>query len=1036
MKLTELAIKRPAFMAMIFAALAVFGMFSYSRMGVDLLPKMDWPMVMVATAYPGAGPQEIENQISKPIEEALSSINGLKSIRTYSSENFSFCMLEFQMSANVGNVLNDVERKMSQIRSTFPDGVKEPEINKVDINSFPILRVASRSKMEPQRFYQFMKDTIKPRLEQIEGVSVVELVGGKQREIRVEVDNEKLRHYNLSIQQVSQALTLENLDFPTGSIQQKDRKYTVRVAGKFQALSEVENLILVNNPSGTIYLKDVATIKDTSNEEFTFSRFNGDSAIGVIIQKASDANAVKTSAKIRQVFIQMEKEFSQNELKFTIAVDITNFTKDAIKSVKKDLFMAVLMVAFILFIFLHNIKSSLIVLLSIPTSIVTTFIMMNILGFSINLMTMMAMTLVIGILVDDSIVVLENIHRHLKKGENQYDAAINGRSEIGMAAIAITLVDVVVFFPIAMVSGIVGKIFREFGLTIVTATLVSLFVSFTLTPLLASRWSKLGKFEKDSWLHRFTMWFDRFEEKMSRGYRSVLESALRHKFLVIMISFLALISSFVLVGMGFVGTEFMHNPDRGEFAINLEFAKGTGIEENDAITRKVEQILVARADVKSYYTIVGRKEEPWGGSNRSDISQIQVNLIELKKRKPTNDVISELLKELGKIPGLKSNIGIIGIFGASEDKPLQIELKGTNMEDLIISSEILKKVVEAVPGTRDVSTTWESGKPEVQVKINRERCAYYQTTVGEVGGILRNALEGNKDTKFKEGDTEYDLKVILDKKYRTNPDNVKNILITNHKGEQIRLEQVADVFFGIGPNMISRKDKSRVITVMANNTLPTGQIKAGIDKGLAKVKFPPGVSIFFAGDFQSQSDMNNDLGIALLFAVLFVYMIMVSLFESYTYPFIIMFSLPVALVGGLYALAVTHETLNVFSMIGIILSMGLVSKNAILLVDYTNTLRKRGRDIVSALLEAGPVRLRPIIMTTMTMVFGMLPIAMSSGSGADMRKGLAIVVIGALISSTLLTLVLVPVVYTIVEGIKAKFGFGEKKEIEFSQKEE
>jgi HAE1 family hydrophobic/amphiphilic exporter-1 len=537
-------------------------------------------------------------------------------------------------------------------------------------------------------------------------------------------------------------------------------------------------------------------------------------------------------------------------------------------------------------------------------------------------------------------------------------------------------------------------------------------------------------FSNKNFVGRFAIWFERMEDALRSGYRGILESCLRHRARVVMTAVAAVIISFVLVGAGYVGGEFMPKMDRGEFAINLELSKGTGIIENDILTKRVENLVAHTPDVDTYYTVVGRKEEPWGGSNRSDISQIQVKLKPAKLRRPTDDVMQELLSGIGQIPGVKANIALIGLFGAGEEKPLQLEIKGDNLTSLIAASDKVKQICENTPGTRDVTSSWEQGVPEVQVKINRERCAYYHTTVGEVGTIVRNALQGDVASKYKDGPTEYDINVILDKQYRKDAENVKKIAIINHLGQQIFLSQVADVQFGTGPQVISRKDRSRVITVAMNNTLPSNAVKAGINKRLATANIPPDVNVFFGGDFQAQADMMKDMMMAIGFAILFVYMIMVSLYESFIYPFIIMFSIPVALVGALTALALTHQTLNIFSMIGILMSMGLVAKNAILLVDYTNTLRKRGADMMTALLEAGPTRLRPILMTTLTMVFGMLPIAMSAGSGADMRKGMAIVVIGALISSTMLTLVLIPVVYSLVESIQKRLGIVKKFELE------
>lgn len=1019
MKLTELAIKRPAFMAMIFTALAVFGIFSFSTMGVDLLPKMDWPGCMVSTPYPGAGPEEVETQVSKPTEEALSSLNGLKSIRTFSSEGFSFTWLEFNMSTDINQALNDVERKMNQVQSTFPKDALDSNVDKVDVNSAPILRIAVTSTTEQTRFYQFLKDQVKPRLEQVSGVSSVSIVGGKEREIRVEVDNDKLRHFNLSIDQVAQAISFENLDYPTGSIYQKERKFIVRVAGKYAALDDISNLILSSSATGTVYLKDVATVSNATIENYSLSRMNSSQCVGLIIQKASDANAVKTSDGVQKTLKKLEKLYANQNLKFKVAQDITQFTRRSVNSVKKDMLAAILMVAFVLFIFLHNAKNSLIVLLSIPVCIVTTFIVAKLLGFTINLITMMALTLVIGILVDDSIVVLENIHRHLEKGENNIKAAINGRTEIGLAAIAITLVDVVVFLPVAMLSGIVGKIFREFGLTIVTATLISLFVSFTLTPLLASRWSRVVELKGTNIVNRFALWFEGYEKKLSIYYKGILRWALNNRKRVLLISITALILSFMLVGFGLVGTEFMPQSDRGEFAINLKMPLGTGIMDTDRITHRVEGFVAAKKEVEQYYTVIGRKESSFYAETRSNISQIQVKLKDENKI-PSQVIMNQLMKEIKAIPGVDVSIAQISMFGAADDKPIAIEVKGTNLEELVTASKIVEDIVKKTAGTRDVSSSWEEGQPEVKIKINREKCAYYHLTLSEVAQTMRTALEGNNDSKFKEGDTEYDIRVILTDKLRSQVENVKNINIMNHMGQMVPLSEVAYIYYGQGPNEISRKDRARTITISSdmNGSRPLGAISADIKKSFAKTQLPSGTSTAFSGDAEAMQDMFKDMLTAMFFAVLFVYMIMVSLFESYIHPFTIMFSIPVALVGALTALALTGQTLNMFSMIGILLSIGLVTKNAILLVDYTNTLRSQGRSVMDALLEAGPIRLRPILMTTMTMVFGMLPIALASGAGADMRKGMAIVIIGALISSTMLTLILVPVMYTYIEDFR------------------
>lgn len=1033
MKLTEIAIKRPAFMTMIFSLLAVLGIYSYLNMGVDLLPRMDWPMVFVATVYPGAGPKEVETQVSKPIEEALSSLNGLKSVRTFSSENISFAWIEFNMSTDVNVALNDVERKVNEIRMLLPDDIKQPQVSKADINALPILRISATSDMHPQAFYQMIKDRVKPMLEQVEGVASINIVGGNQREIRIEVDNDKLKSYNLSISAVSQVLAAENLDFPTGQVDEKDKNFIVRVAGKFEDLDQVRDMIIAATPMGTIRLKDVANVIDTYKEDYTISRLNGVTSIGLIISKASDANSVKTAEMVRVKLDGIEKELSEFKLKFDIAQDVTEFTKNSVDDVMRDLGLAILMVAIVLFLFLHNLRNSLIIMLSIPTSLISAFIMMNLFGFTINIITLMALALVIGILVDDSIVVLENIHRHMERGEDKVTAAIKGRAEIGMAAIAITLVDVVVFLPIAMVSGIVGKIFREFGITIVVSTLFSLFVSFTLTPMLASRWSKVVHFTKKTLLSSFINWFEKNFKKLENTYRSVLEWSLDHRKTIIFVSTGLLIFSFSYIPAGLIGTEFMPQVDKGEFAINLEMPLGTNIEKTKEAVLKVEEIIKNTPEVVKYYTNAGMQENTFGSQDKSYYGQIQVKLIPKDKRRPTQEVITDLLAKVKEVPGIKAQAQLIGIFGGADESPIYIEVKGSNLDSLIVASEMVLAVVEKTKGTRDIKSSWEEGQPEVKVIIDRTKCANNNLTLGEVAMTLRTALEGDISTKYKEGDIEYDMRVILSKSNRNNPEDVGSVIIQNRIGQQIKLSEVAQVFYGKGPSQIARKDRSRVINVTSNldDTKPMGEVIDEIKKNVAALDLPGDAEVFYAGNAEDMANMFIDMLMAIMFAVLFVYMIMVSLFESYIHPFTIMFSLPVALVGALTGLMLADQNLNMFSMIGVLLSMGLVTKNAILLVDYANTLRKEGMSVKDALLTAGPVRLRPIVMTTATMIFGMLPLAMAMGSGGEMRKGLAIVVIGALLSSTLLTLVLVPVIYTMMERFRTKFSYLKKKEEKF-----
>jgi len=1022
MTITELAIRRPAFITMIFCALGVLGIYSYTRMGSDLLPKISFPMVFISIPYPGAGPQEVESQVSKPVEEALSSLSGLKSLRTYSLENVSITWVEFVMSANADVVLNDVERKINEIRLSFPDNVRQPQISKADINASPILRIAAVSKLPDRDFFQLVKDRIVPRIEQVPGVGTVKMVGGRESEIRVEVDNERLKAYNLSILQVSQKLGTENIDFPAGKIEQPTRRSIIRVAGALKSIDAIQSVVVAATPSGPVYLRDVAAVIDTTKENFTVSRLNSKGCIGLVVQKASDANAIACSDRVLALLKVLEKEQAQQGLSFSVAQNITNFTRFTLNEVKKEMAGAVCMVALVLFLFLHSGRNSFIVLLSIPVSILTAVSVMHFFGLSINLVTTMALTLVIGILVDDSIVVLENIHRHIELGEHPRTAALKGRTEIGLAAVAITLVDVVVFLPMTMLSGLVGKVFKEFGITIVATTLVSLFVSFTLTPLLASRWARTVRHDALSPAGKMVGRLEAAQSWLNAYYRRILTWALRHNLMVVGGCFALLAGAVALFPLGLIGTEFMPNLDRGEFALAFEMPKGTSLARTSEAAFAIEKMVRNLEDIDQYYLMVGRQEGAFGNHELPNIGQVQIKLKRHGGKHTTRENIAGLLKQTAMIAGCQTKASLIGLFGAAEATPIEIEVKGEVLDPLIAASRRIRAVVEATPGTQDVRSSWEEGQPELRVVVDREKCAAYGIGLEDVAYTLRNSFEGEATSRYHGEAADYDIRVILAAGQRSDPASLGEVSIVGRAGQRVRLNQIASIAAGSGPTEIARKDRSRIITLFSNldGSRALGDVTKDINKSIQKLGLPSDIRVYFGGDVENMQDMLGDMIMAVGFAVLFVYMIMVSLFESYLYPFIIMFSIPVALVGGLSALAITGENIGFLSLIGILMSIGLVTKNAILLVDYTNTLRSRGMHYLEALKTAGPVRLRPILMTTMTMVCGMLPLALAGGPGAGFRKGLAWVVIGSLLSSMFLTLVLIPVMYAIMERLKCR----------------
>lgn len=1018
MTLTELAIKRPSLVVVIFAALGVLGLFSFGQLKYELLPKISTPFITITTVYPGASPDEVETSVTKVIEDAVSGIDKISTLRGTSREGVSFVSIELVLSADVNIALQDAQRKVNEVVSLLPKDSKAPTITKFALDEIPVLRMGVTGTMPSREFFQLVKDRVQPRLSKIPGVGQITLVGGDEREIKVNIDAGKARSYGLSILQITQAIKQSNLDFPTGKVKEGETQYVVRVAGKFTSIGDLRNLVIgESKQGGDIKLSDIAEVQDGQKEYTTISRIDGKTSVGILVQKQSDANSVDVSKLVRAEIPRIEKDFSSSGLRFDVAQDGSTFTLDAANAVKEDLAIAILLVAIVMLAFLHSIRNSVIVMIAIPASMVSTFIAMYVFDMSLNLMTLLGLSLVVGILVDDSIVVLENIYRHLEKGDNQRDAALKGRNEIGFAALSITMVDVVVFVPLALVSGLVGNIMREFALVVVFSTLMSLFVSFTITPLLASRFTKLEPFTRQSVLGRFALWFEAFFERLAEHYMGVLAWGLNNRGKVQFLALLAFIGSLALVPLGFIGSEFISVADRGEFTVTLELPPGSTLENTNFVTQEVERIIGQMPEVKKMFVNVGVSSEGLLGQNSNNNAELNVALVPKRERRRSTDEVGEAIKkEAAGIPGVKVRVNPIGIFGTANQTPIQIAVNGTSYPETRKAANLVADIVRAIPGTADVRLSSEEGKPETRVEIDRQKMASLGVTLADVGATLRVALNGDDESKFRAGSNEYDIRIFLDEFDRSKTNEIGSICIPNRRGQLIELQQFASIYQSTGPTKLERMDRNYSVTVFSQAVgRPSGSIGQDIRTRLAQA-LPPGISVAYLGDLKNQAEGFDSLGLALLAAILFVYMIMVALYDSYLYPFVVLFSIPVAMIGALLALALTMKALSIFSILGIIMLVGLVGKNAILLVDRANQMRADGLSVRDAVLEAGKTRLRPILMTTVAMVFGMSPIALSSAAGAEWKSGLAWALIGGLISSLLLTLVLVPVIYVKVDA--------------------
>jgi HAE1 family hydrophobic/amphiphilic exporter-1 len=662
-------------------------------------------------------------------------------------------------------------------------------------------------------------------------------------------------------------------------------------------------------------------------------------------------------------------------------------------------------------------------MLAIPASMVSTFIAMYAFNMSLNLMTLLGLSLVVGILVDDSIVVLENIYRHLEKGQDGRTASVTGRNEIGFAALSITLVDVVVFVPLALVTGLVGNIMREFALVVVFSTLMSLFVSFTVTPMLASRFAKLEHLTRNSLLGRFGIWFERMFEKITAEYLHILKWSLDNRAKIVMLTIALLLASFALVPLGFIGSEFIEVADQGEFAVTIELPSGSTLENTNFVAQQAERMIAQLPEVKKMIVNVGVSSDGFLAQSSNNIAELNIALVPKKERvRSTDEVSNEIKRLISQIPGAKVRANPIGIFGTANQTPIQLVVSGPTYDDARKAASLVAGVVEKIPGTADVRLSSEEGKPEIRVEIDRQKMAALGLTVAEVGQTLRVAFNGDDESKYREGANEYTIRIVYDQLDRSRTSDIGSVTFMNRKGQLVELKQFAHIYQATGPTKLQRQDRNPSVTVLAQAVgRPSGSIGEDIKRGLAGLNLSPGVQIAYKGDLQNQSEGFESLGLAFVAAIIFMYMIMVALYDSYIYPFVVMFSVPVAMIGALLALALTMKSLSIFSILGIIMLVGLVGKNAILLVDRANQTKSEQKlSTFDALVEAGNTRLRPIMMTTVAMVFGMLPIAISAAAGSEWKSGLAWALIGGLISSLLLTLVLVPVVYSYVDGLRER----------------
>lgn len=1027
MNLTELSVRKPAAITMLLLFLLGLGVFGYSNLGADLMPSINVPVISISTTYSGASAEDIKKDVVKPIEDSVAGISGIDTLQSTASEGYGQTTIIFKSDADMNTAFLDVQKAVDTAQSKLPKNADKPVLFKMDTNSIPILMLSVSGDASSEELYN-ESDNIADSLKKVEGVGNVSLLGTDQKQLIIKLDKAAIEFYGVNTSLLISKLQSDNVSFPAGQIKQDNLNETVRIMSQLENIDEIKNLLIPTTVGGTVHLSDIADINLEYPDENQYIRINGKDTIGINIQKQSDANVIETVNNINAQLEKVKKKLPKG-ISLVSAYDSTKFITSSLSEIKRTLIEGIITTALVLFIFLKSWKSSLIVLVAIPTSLIATFFMMYVMKFTLNMMSLMGLSLCIGILVDDSIVVLDNIKQHLAMKKHPHQAAIDGRNEIGLAAIAITLCDVVVFAPVAFISGMAGQFFKEFGLTIAFAALFSLFVSFTITPMLASRVFKgsdeapkktSGKFTKikNTKLYKMLSSLSSSLDNITVTYKKALIWSLDHRKRVLIISIVALVGTIFLIPAGAIGTELIPTTDQSSFNINMTFDSGATLNQMDNKVNQVENYLHKVKEVKTYYAMVGSSGDSVNSST-SNTASIYVELYPKDERALSQSEVAKKVRSWGNASLSGTDFSVVESNVSGSSKPISIQILGDDSDTINEISNKVEQTIKTIPGITDVDNSTKVSESELKVQIDRLAAVQYGVSISDISSVLRTAIQGSSGGIYTTKGDDYDITVKFNNKYVKTASDIGSIKIISSSGESVPINEVAKIVRSDSPKSISRQDRQDVATISANiQGRPLGTVSKDLTEKLKPISVPEGYEIKFGGNQESMSTSFTSLIQVLIISLVLIYMILVVLYESFLTPFIRMISLPCALIGAIGILAVTGKTLNMMSLIGFIMLDGLASKNGTLLIDYTNTLMKRGKNLREALIESGERRLRPIIMTSATMIVGMLPSALSLGEGSEIKSSMALVVIGGMIASTILTPIILPVVYTLLDDFK------------------
>jgi HAE1 family hydrophobic/amphiphilic exporter-1 len=1016
MLLSDLSIKRPIFASVMMLALVTLGIFSYRRLAIDMYPDVEIPVLSVVTKYPGASPETVEREVTKRIEEAVNPISGVKHVMSTSRESVSTVVVEFNLEVKINEASQEARAKVNAIRGDLPQGIEEPIIQKLDFSAIPIVSFAVRSDiLSAKDLTTLVEKKVKRRFENISGVGKVDLVGKSKREVNVNINPSRLEALGMGVDEVILGLQSENVNTPLGRLNRGGSEYPLRVSGKPEVVDRFKTMVIGQRNGRPVMLSEVAEIRDGIEEQRSLAFVNGVQAVSLDILKQSGANTVGAVELVKKEIARLQTELPPGT-KIEMVRDGSIMIRDSVRDVQETLILGGILTIFIVFLFLNSWRSTVITGLTLPISIISSFIVMNFLGMTLNILTLMGLSLAIGLLIDDAIVVRENIVRHLERGENHFEAARQGTSEIGLAVLATTFSIVAVFVPVAFMKGIVGRFFFHFGITVAFAVLISLFVSFTLDPMLSSRWydpdiERKGKRHIVARvLDHFNNWFDRTADL----YRIIIAWTLKHRKTVLLIAVLSLLGGLAVFKF-FLQSEFFPGYDAGEFQINFTTAPDASIDETRGRVHAVLTSLKGIPEVKHTYATIGAGDQ---GTVRD--AMVYAKLVDRKERKRPQKAIQEDTRDrLQKIPGILPFITEAGRMDTR--KPLLINVRGDDISFLKKYAAALKQKMYQIPGIVDIEVTLEQDIPEFRLAVDRERAVDVGIMTAHIVRTVGALVGGQAVTTYEDEDGDaVNVRVRLPDSLRQDLSHVKRLRLAVQKPGNgpalIPLGELVSYSMQPTPSEIDRQDLTRQVVISANlDRLPLGTAIEKVGKAASQIKMAPGYRVVFSGEAEHMAESFGYMAEALILAIILVYLILAAQFESFIDPLSIMLSLPLSLIGMAGMLLLTGDTISMMSLIGLIMLMGLVTKNAILLVDFTKVLRSRGMERTEAIITAGRTRLRPIMMTTLAMIFGMLPLALALGAGAEMRAPMARAVVGGLITSTFLTLLVVPVMYSVLD---------------------